>query len=138
QFYRIVRRGHAELNAYLQDALSGIWETMGFNRQAYERERFNARSRDYCNSNLKVMTLWSVYSPSMIFVGSLGSVIILWYGTGEVMTGTLTVGELVAFLSYLALFYVPVNQIHSVKHMLQHALSVGERVFNRLETQPVV
>ena len=76
-------------------------------RQAYEQERFNARSRDYCNSNLKVMTLWSVYSPSMIFVGSLGSVIILWYGTGEVMTGTLTVGELVAFLSYLALFYEP-------------------------------
>jgi ABC-type bacteriocin/lantibiotic exporter with double-glycine peptidase domain len=51
-----------------------------------------------------------------IFVGSLGSVLILWYGTGEVMAGTLTVGELVAFLSYLALFYVPVNQIHSVNH----------------------
>src|SRR5439155_349049 len=87
QFYHIVRRSSAELNAYLQDALSGIRETMGFNRQAYEQERFNARSRDYCNSNLKVMTLWSVYSPSMIFVGSLGSVIILWYGTGEVRAG---------------------------------------------------
>src|SRR5437879_13045445 len=81
------------------------------------------------------MTLWSVYSPSMIFVGSLDSVLILWYGTGEVMAGTLTVGELVAFLSYLALFYVPVNQIHSVNHMLQHALAAGERVFEILETQ---
>src|SRR2546425_630530 len=111
---------------------------MGFNRQAYEQERFNARSRDYCYSNLKVMTLWSVYSPSMIFVGSLGSVIILWFGTGEVMAGTLTVGELVAFLSYLALFYVPVNQIHSVNHMLQHALAAGERVFEIIDTQPEV
>src|SRR2546422_4897426 len=77
QFYHVVRRSSAELNAYLQDAISGVRETMGFSRQAYEQERFNARSRDYCNSNLKVMTLWSVYSPSMIFVGSLGSVIIL-------------------------------------------------------------
>ena len=138
QFYHVVRRSSAELNAYLQDAISGVRETMGFSRQAYEQERFNARSRDYCNSNLKVMTLWSVYSPSMIFVGSLGSVIILWFGTGEVMAGTLTVGELVAFLSYLALFYVPVNQIHSVNHMLQHALAAGERVFEIIDTQPEV
>src|SRR5437899_11714556 len=84
------------------------------------------------------MTLWSVYSPSMIFVGSLGSVIILWYGTGEVMAGTLTVGELVAFLSYLALFYVPVHQIHSVNHMLQHALPARHRVFDIIDTQPEV
>src|SRR5438445_10076776 len=111
---------------------------MGFNRQAYQQERVNARSRDYCNSNLKVMTLWAAYSPSMIFVGSLGSVIIHWYGTGEVMAGTLTVGELVAFLSYLALFYVPVNQIHSVNHMLQHALAAGDRVFEIIDTQPEV
>ena len=137
-YYHLVRRSSAELNAYLQDAISGIRETMGFNRQAHEQERFNARSRDYCNSNLKVMTLWSAYSPSMIFVGSLGSVIILWYGTGEVMAGTLTVGELVAFLSYLALFYVPVNQIHSVNHMLQHALAAGDRVFEIMDTQPEV
>jgi ATP-binding cassette subfamily B protein/subfamily B ATP-binding cassette protein MsbA len=84
------------------------------------------------------MTLWSMYSPSMIVVGSLGSVIILWYGTGEVLAGTLSVGELVAFVGYLALFYVPINQIHSVNHMLQHALAAGERVFEILDTTPEV
>jgi ABC-type multidrug transport system fused ATPase/permease subunit len=138
KFYRTVRESSAELNAYLQDAISGIRETMGFNRETHERERFNERSKAYCDSNLRVMTLWSMYSPSMIFVGSLGSVLILWYGTGEVLSGTLTVGELVAFLSYLALFYVPVNQIHSVNHMLQHALAAGERVFEILDQQPEV
>jgi ATP-binding cassette subfamily B protein/subfamily B ATP-binding cassette protein MsbA len=84
------------------------------------------------------MKLWSMYSPSMIFVGSLGSVIILWYGTGEVINGNLTVGELVAFIGYLALFYVPINQIHSVNHMLQHALAAGDRVFEMLDTKPEV
>ena len=137
-FYRGVRESTAELNAYLQDALSGIREIMGFNRERHEQQRFNERSRAYSDSNLRVMTLWSMYSPSMIFVGSLGSVIILWYGTGEVMKGALTVGELVAFLSYLALFYVPINQIHSVNHMLQHALAAGERVFEVLDTPPEV
>jgi ABC-type multidrug transport system fused ATPase/permease subunit len=138
KFYRAVRENSAELNAYLQDAISGIRETMGFNREVHERGRFNKRSKAYCDSNLRVMTLWSMYSPSMIFVGSLGSVLILWYGTGEVLSGTLTVGELVAFLSYLALFYVPVNQIHSVNHMLQHALAASERVFEILDQQPEV
>ena len=128
-FYRAVREGTAELNAYLQDALSGIREIMGFNRESYEQGRFNQRSKAYSESNLRVMKLWSMYSPSMIFIGSLGSAIILWYGTGEVIKGNLTVGELVAFLGYLALFYVPINQIHSVNHMLQHALAAGDRVF---------
>ncbi|OLB74785.1 MAG: hypothetical protein AUH96_03360 [Nitrospirae bacterium 13_2_20CM_2_61_4] len=100
--------------------------------------RFNQRSKAYSESNLRVMKLWSMYSPSMIFIGSLGSAIILWYGTGEVIKGNLTVGELVAFLGYLALFYVPINQIHSVNHMLQHALAAGDRVFEMLDTKPEV
>ena len=137
-FYRGVREGTAELNAYLQDALSGIREIMGFNRESYEQGRFNQRSKAYSESNLRVMKLWSMYSPSMIFIGSLGSAIILWYGTGEVIKGNLTVGELVAFLGYLALFYVPINQIHSVNHMLQHALAAGDRVFEMLDTKPEV
>jgi ATP-binding cassette subfamily B protein/subfamily B ATP-binding cassette protein MsbA len=137
-YYHTIRRHAAELNAYLQDALSGIRETMGFNRQAYEQGRFGGLSRQYSDSNLQAMRLWSVYSPGMIFVGSLGTALILWYGAAEVLSGTLTVGELVMFLAYLALFYVPINQIHSVNHMLQHALAASERVFDILDTSPEV
>jgi ABC-type multidrug transport system fused ATPase/permease subunit len=137
-YYHAIRKSAAELNAYLQDALSGIRETMGFNRQSYERGRFNALSREYSDNNLKAMCLWSLYSPGMMFVGSMGAVLILWFGAGEVLAGNLTVGELVMFLSYLALFYVPINQIHSVNHLLQHALAASERVFEVLDTVPEV
>jgi len=137
-YYHEIRRHAAEMNAYLQDALSGIRETMGFNRQAYEERRFSALSRRYSDSNLKAMCLWSLYSPGMIFLGSLGSLLILWVGAVEVLNGALTVGELVMFLSYLALFYVPINQIHSVNHMLQHALAASERVFDILDAVPEV
>ncbi|MGH7230448.1 MAG: ABC transporter ATP-binding protein [Nitrospiraceae bacterium] len=137
-YYHDIRRATADLNAYLQDALSGIRETIGFNRQTTERERFNRLSHEYSDSNLKTMYLWSLYSPSMMFIGSLGTVLILWYGSHEVLSGTLTVGELVMFLGYLALFYVPINQIHSVNHMLQHALAASERVFEVLDTVPDV
>jgi ATP-binding cassette, subfamily B, bacterial len=135
QFYQAIRKSAAELNAYLQDALSGIRETMGFNRQAYEQARFNVLNRAYSENNIKAMCLWSLYSPGMMLVASLGTVLILWFGTGEVLQGHLTVGELVMFLSYLALFYVPINQIHSVNHMLQHALAASERVFEVLDSE---
>ena len=138
RYYHDVRRHAADLNAYLHDALSGIRETMGFNRQAHEQERFSVRSRRYSDSNLDVMYLWSFYSPGMMLLGSLGTVLIVWVGAGEVERGVLTIGELVMFLSYLALFYVPVNQIHSVNHMLQHALAGSERVFEILDAQSEV
>lgn len=138
RYYREIRQHAANLNGYLQDALSGIRETMGFNRQPYERSRFQDMSQHYSEANLKAMYLWSVYSPGMIFIGSLGTVLIVWFGAGEVMAGRLTTGELVMFLSYLVLFYTPVNQIHSVNHLLQHALAAGERVFDVLDAKPAV
>lgn len=137
-YYRETRQSAAELNGYLQDALSGIRETMGFSRQGHEQARFDRLSQAYSEKNLKAMVLWSMYSPGMILVAAFGTVLILWYGAGEVMEGRLTLGELVLFLSYLAMFYVPINQIHSVNHMLQHALAASERVFDVLDTIPDV
>ena len=138
RYYHDIRQQAAELNGYLQDTLSGIRETMGFNRQPYEQSRFQDMSQQYGQANLKAMYLWAVYSPGMIFVGSLGTVLIVWFGAGEVMAGRLTTGELVMFLSYLVLFYTPVNQIHSVNHLLQHALAASERVFDVLDAKPSV
>ena len=138
RYYHNIRQRAAELNGYLQDALSGIRETMGFNRQPFEQTRFQDMSQQYSQANLKAMYLWSIYSPGMIFIGSLGTILIVWYGAGEVMAGSLTTGELVMFLSYLVLFYTPVNQIHSVNHLLQHALAAGERVFDVLDAKPAV
>ena len=71
------------LNAYLQDALSGIKETIGFNQHDYERSRFERLSQEYSTSNLRAMYLWSIYWPGMVFIGSIGTLLIIWYGAGE-------------------------------------------------------
>ncbi len=136
--YHVVRKRAAKMNARLQDSISGIRETLSFNRQLYEVERFEKRSRDYCDGTLAVMRLWAFYSPLMMFLGSLGTVLILLYGAGLVQAGDITVGSLVAFVGYLALFYTPINQLHSVNHMLQHALASGERLFEIIDTVPEV
>ena len=134
-YYAELRKSVADLNAYLQDALSGIKETIGFNQHEHERTRFETLSRTYSQNSLRAMFLWSWYWPGMVFVGSTGTVLILWYGAGEVLDGQLTVGQLVMFLSYLGLFYTPINEIHSLNHMLQHALAASERVFEILDSK---
>jgi ATP-binding cassette subfamily B protein/subfamily B ATP-binding cassette protein MsbA len=136
--YHLVRERAAKMNGLLQDTISGIRETLSFNRQNHEIKRFDKRSQDYCDGTLKVMRLWAFYSPSMMFLGSLGTVFILLYGIGLVQANEITVGSLVAFIGYLALFYTPINQLHSVNHMLQHALASGERLFEIIDAVPDV
>ena len=84
------------------------------------------------------MRMWAIYSPTMMFLGSLGTVLILLFGAGLVQANEITVGSLVAFVGYLALFYTPINQLHSVNHMLQHALASGDRLFEIIDTVPDV
>jgi ATP-binding cassette subfamily B protein/subfamily B ATP-binding cassette protein MsbA len=136
--YHDIRQRAAQLNAILQDSLSGIRETMSFNQAPFEITRFARESRDYCRANLRVARAWSVYGPSMIILAATGTVLTLWFGAQAVVAGRTTLGELVAFLSYLALFYTPINQIHGINQMLQQALASGERVFEVLDTEPEI
>jgi ABC-type multidrug transport system fused ATPase/permease subunit len=136
--YHVVRKRAAKMNAKLQDSISGIRETISFNRQPHEINELEKRSQGYRDGQLAVMRLWAFYSPTMMFLGSLGTVLILLYGVGLVQEGTITVGSLVAFVGYLALFYTPINQLHSVNHMLQHALASSERLFEIIDTLPAV
>ncbi len=132
------RERAAGLNAILQDIVSGIKETLAYNRQDRETGRFNEKSQAYCDGTLTVMRLWAIYSPAMMFLGSLGTVFILFYGISAVQAGELTLGSLVAFLSYLALFYTPINQLHSLNNMLQQALASSKRLFEIIDFKPDV
>ncbi len=136
--YKTVREGLSRLMAFLQDRISGIRETMVFNQQDYEASRFSDHNRALCEGNLGVARLWSVYSPSMAVLASMGTLLILGFGSFLAAEGRISVGELVAFIAYAALFYSPINQIHSINHMLQHAIVAAERVFELLDTEPKV
>lgn len=136
--YTLIRVKMGAMNAQLQDNISGIREILSFGRQGYERDRFAGTSAEYARANLKVMRLWSVYSPAMLFTGALGTVLIVSVGGLRVMSGEMTPGALVAMLFYLALFYTPVNQIHGINHMLQHALASCERVFEIIDAVPEI
>ena len=131
--YRLVRQATSALNALLHDNLQGIRQIKGFGRESHELSRFSRRADDLRHATLKVMGAWSIYSPAMTFCGALGYVIVLWFGGRDVIADRLTLGQFVAFLWYLGMFYEPVRSLHALNQMFQAGRAAGERVFDILD-----
>lgn len=133
QFYRVIRQKLAQMNAFVQDRISGIRLVKAFTKEASEQEAFGKKNQEYCKSNLMVVRAWSLFTPSMAFAASMGTFLILIFGSRQVLAHRMSVGEWIAFVSYLALFYQPINQIHALNHMMQHAIAAGRRIFEIMD-----
>lgn len=136
--YRQVRRKLAKVTSILQESIFGIREIKTFTQEDYEEKKFSIQGKGYLRSNMRIAKLWSIYYPLILFVSSLGTVLVLWFGGGEVIAGVLSIGSLVAFYGYLGLFYQPIDQLNQVNNMFQHARAAGERVFDIIDVIPEV
>jgi ATP-binding cassette subfamily B protein len=131
--YRIQREAASAMNALLMDNLQGVRQIKAFGREPHEDTRFAQRAGDLRIGTLGIMRVWATYSPAMSFAAALGMGLVLWVGGREVLASRMTVGQLVGFLFYLALFYEPVARLHGLNQMLQAARAAGERVFDILD-----
>jgi ABC-type multidrug transport system fused ATPase/permease subunit len=131
--YRSVRARLGDINAKLQDNLSGIRVIQAFAREEMERQRFTTESERYYRARVKGIRYWSVFFPAIRFLGAMGSVIVLGVGTMMVVKGELSLGTLVAFLSYTTSFYEPINRLTEVDNIFQEAIAAGERFFEILD-----
>ena len=132
--YRKQRQASSAMNALLMDNLQGVREIKAFDREKHEDGRFTDRAEAMRQSTLTIMRAWAFYNPSMSFIAATGTGLVLWIGGGQVMDDQMSVGELVAFLFYLALFYEPISKLHGLNQMLQSARAGGERVFDILDS----
>ena len=123
------------MNALLMDNLQGVRQIKAYGQQAHEDARFAQRADELRLGTLGVMRVWAAYSPAMSFAAALGSALVLWVGGQLVLAGSMTLGELVGFLFFLALFYEPIARLHGLNQMLQAARAAGERVFDILDTE---
>jgi ABC-type multidrug transport system fused ATPase/permease subunit len=136
--YRHIRDRLGDINAELQDNISGIRVIQAFGQERHELDRFTQRSTSYYEERVKGIRYWSTFFPAMGFVASLGTIIVLGFGAYRVVSGALTLGGLVAFISYVASFYEPINRLVEVDNTVQQAIAAGERVFELLDTEPEI
>ncbi len=131
--YRKQRQAASAMNALLMDNLQGIRQIKSFGQERHEDNRFAARADALRDGTLGVMRVWALYSPAMSFASALGLGLVLWAGGWKVMHDQMTIGQLIAFLFYLGLFYEPIGRLHGLNQMLQAARAAGERVFDILD-----
>lgn len=132
--FTVAQRKIAELNAVLQDNLSGLKEIQIFNKQAREREQVDIRSQEHVTAMLSALRMGAIYQPSIEFLTSLGTVIVIFFGGVLAMQGTMRGSDIVGFMLYLNLFYQPITAMSRLMEDIQRAMAGGERVFKVLDT----
>jgi len=132
--YRRVRARLGNINAQLQDSLSGIRVIQAFVQEEQELARFTTESESYYQARVQGIRYWATFFPGMQFVASMGTVIVLAAGSIMVVDGSLTLGTLVAFLSYTVSFYQPINRLTEIDNIFQEAIAAGDRIFELLDT----
>ncbi|HEY8965790.1 MAG TPA: ABC transporter transmembrane domain-containing protein, partial [Candidatus Methylacidiphilales bacterium] len=132
--YREQRRAASALNALLLDNLGGIRQIKSFAREQEEERRFAGVAERARSAQVLVSHAWAFYSPSMNFIGALGTVIVLLVGGRDVMAHRFTPGQLVEFLLYVGMFYEPVGKLHQLNQLWQSARAAAERVFKIIDT----
>jgi ABC-type multidrug transport system fused ATPase/permease subunit len=136
--YRSVRDRLGDINSRLQDSLAGMRTVQAFGREEQELARFSRESEGYYHARVRGIRFWSSFFPGIGFVAALGMAAVLGIGAKMVVQGALTVGTLVAFLSYLQSLYGPIRSLVEIDNVFQQAIAAGERIFELLDEEPEI
>jgi ATP-binding cassette subfamily B protein/subfamily B ATP-binding cassette protein MsbA len=130
-----VRDTEGRVYSLVQWAISSVKVVQAFTREEDEYRRFMGASRASLDATLKLYNWQTFYSGVVNVVIAAGTAIVIYAGGRAVMTGTLSVGQLIIFISYLAQLYVPVNQITQSWGLIAGARIGAGRVFEILDTE---
>ncbi len=136
--FRTTRETVGDVTAGLQEEIVGVREAQAFNRTEANIERFRERNAANRTANVQAVAITSAFAPAIDVLGTLATALVIGYGGYLVVTGSLTVGLLTAFLIYVQQFFRPIQLASQVYTQAQSALAGGERIYNILdeETEP--
>lgn len=136
--FKSARERFGALSALLQDNLSGIKEIQVFTGEPAEHRRVEGRARRHVRDRLRANKIEAVYSPGVELIAGAGTVIVAFFGGRAALNGTLAVGDLVAFVLYLSLFYEPLRKLAHMAESFQEALTGARHVCEILDSEPEV
>jgi len=128
----------ATLGIRLQESLMGIGVIKGFSREEEEEVKFQADAKKLYNEQVNAARINALNMPLMVFLLSLPSALVLWYGGRQVIAGSLTIGGVTQFILYLGMLAMPVRRLGFVANMFSRTASAGQRILEILDTESVV
>lgn len=136
--FRQVRSKLADLNIFLSESISGIALIQLFNRQKLEHAEFSRLNAAYRDANMPVITWDASLYAAVEALSSVAVGLLVWYGSGEILSGVLTFGALVAFIQYIEKFFAPIRDLSAKYSVMQGAMAALERLFNLLDCKEIL
>src|SRR5271170_169747 len=131
-----VRTTESRVYSLVQWAMSSIKVVQAFTREEDEHRRFMGASRESLRATLRLYSWQTLYSGAVNVVIAGGTALVVYAGARAVISGALTVGQLIVFISYLAQLYAPINQITQSWGLIAGARVGARRIFEILDTEP--
>lgn len=137
--YRDVRMKVGELTSNIEQTVSGMRVSQSFSERDRENlRRFERVSYETMRANLKATLIMALTRPVLSIIRAAIIAILAFYGGHLIISGEATIGTLIAFYSYVEMFFNPIMTLTVYYNMLQSALAAAERIFEYLETKPLV
>jgi ATP-binding cassette subfamily B multidrug efflux pump len=136
--FELIQAQLSDVSAVAQESLSGVRVVRAYRQEHAELERFRRSNEEYLQRNRRLIVLQGFFFPSMSFFLGLGALLVLWLGGREVVRGRMSVGEFVAFNSYLTMLSWPMIAFGWVTNMLQRGMASWKRMLEVLDTVPAI
>jgi ATP-binding cassette, subfamily B, multidrug efflux pump len=136
--FRQLRTHLAAINAFLQEAVSGVSVIQLFLREKDAHRRFTKLNDRYYDAAYYQIWIFGIFIPLIEVMSSVSLALIIWYGGKEILQEHMTIGVLAAFIAYMRLFFQPVRELSQKYSIVQSAMASAERIFHLLEIRDVL
>lgn len=133
--FNYVRMAVSNLNTFVQEHITGMSIVQIFNSEKREYAKFEAINKQHRDANLLSVNSYSIYFPIAEFIGSLGLVLLIWFGAKQVLGDTTTFGTLVSFIMYISMFFRPIRMIADRFNTLQLSIVSSDRILKLLDDE---
>ena len=131
----LARQQESEVYSVVQRAMSAMRIIQAFTKEEEEHRKFMEASGESLGASLRLYTLQTFYSGVINAVMALGTALVVWVGAQHVLSGVLTIGDIIVFTTYLASLYGPINTISQTWGLIQGAKVGVQRVFEILDVE---
>jgi ATP-binding cassette subfamily B protein len=136
--FATVQEQFSALTEFSRSTLISVGLIKAYTMENFQTERFDGLGKKYVRSNLRVAAIQGLISPLATLVGSIGMLMVLFFGGRLVITNTITLGDFVAFITYLYMLIWPMMAIGWVANLVQRGLTSLGRIYNLVNSRPVL
>lgn len=136
--YQITRNKITELNTFLSEHISGMRLIQIFAREEEKYKQFEKKSGELFAANWREVMTFAIFRPTIDLLSVVATIIILGVGSASVLGGTLSIGTLFIFITYISSFFKPIQELAEQFGTLQSSLASAEKVFSILDEKPEI